>query len=191
MHFACASVCHHPKPTPAVRTDGQAIAGAGNSVLAAQRTTTRVPNDSAGSISGVPHARHIAPSTPHDTASSISRIPHAGPAARLSGGRGQGGGVSGGSSQTSEYFTSFPCFFFVLLIHIHCRFICMCPSTTATATALFCEACRTLLPSRHALKTLPPLPLLLLIPHPPGPSPLRLQLDKGLALTRPPVGSSQ
>ncbi|KAJ7838043.1 hypothetical protein B0H13DRAFT_2367773 [Mycena leptocephala] len=101
-HFACASVCHHPKPTPAVRTDGRAIAGAGNSVCTAQCTATRVPDDSAGSISSVPHARHIALSTPHDTASSISRIPHAGPSARLSGGRGQGGGVSGGSSQTNS-----------------------------------------------------------------------------------------
>ncbi|KAJ7822147.1 hypothetical protein B0H13DRAFT_1920283 [Mycena leptocephala] len=60
------------------------------------------PNDSAGSISGVPHARHIAPLTPHDTASSISHIPCAGPAVHLSGGWGQGGGVSGGSSQTNS-----------------------------------------------------------------------------------------
>ncbi|KAJ7880443.1 hypothetical protein B0H13DRAFT_1891781 [Mycena leptocephala] len=75
VHFACASVCHHLKPTPAVRTDRRAIASARNFVRAAQRTATRVPNDSAGSISGVPHARHIAPLTPHDTASSISRIP--------------------------------------------------------------------------------------------------------------------
>ncbi|KAJ7909512.1 hypothetical protein B0H13DRAFT_2330328 [Mycena leptocephala] len=97
-HFACASVCHHPKPTPAVRTDGRAIAGAGNSVRIAQCTATRVPDDSAGSISSVPHARHIALSTPHDT----GRIPRAGPSARLSGGRGQGGGVSGGSSQTNS-----------------------------------------------------------------------------------------
>ncbi|KAJ7933382.1 hypothetical protein B0H13DRAFT_2306776 [Mycena leptocephala] len=51
VHFACASVCHHPKPTPAVRTDRRAIAGARNFVRAAQRTATRVPNDSAGSIS--------------------------------------------------------------------------------------------------------------------------------------------
>ncbi|KAJ7899938.1 hypothetical protein B0H13DRAFT_1883565 [Mycena leptocephala] len=102
VHFACPSVCHHPKPTPAVRTDRRAIAGARNFVRAAQRTATRVPNDSAGSISGVPHARHIAPLTPHDTASSISRIPCAGPAAHLSGGWGQGGGVSGGSSQTTS-----------------------------------------------------------------------------------------
>ncbi|KAJ7907612.1 hypothetical protein B0H13DRAFT_2332207 [Mycena leptocephala] len=52
-HFACASVCHHPKPTPAVRTDGRAIAGAGNSVRAAQRTATRVPNDSAFCVLGL------------------------------------------------------------------------------------------------------------------------------------------
>ncbi|KAJ7926892.1 hypothetical protein B0H13DRAFT_1861900 [Mycena leptocephala] len=102
VHFACASVCHHPKPTPTVRTDRWAIAGARNFVRAAQRTATRVPNDSAGSISGVPHARHIAPLTPHDTASSISHILCAGPAAHLSGGWGQGGGVSGGSSQTNS-----------------------------------------------------------------------------------------
>ncbi|KAJ7893744.1 hypothetical protein B0H13DRAFT_2339554 [Mycena leptocephala] len=64
-HFACASVCHHPKPTPAVQTDGQAIAGAGNSVRTAQCTATRVPDDSAGSISSVPHARtlHCRPRT--------------------------------------------------------------------------------------------------------------------------------
>ncbi|KAJ7853109.1 hypothetical protein B0H13DRAFT_2359171 [Mycena leptocephala] len=137
VHFACASVCHHPKPTPAVRTNKQAAASARNSVCAAQHTATRVPNDSAGSISSIPHAQHIAPSTPHDSASSISRIPRAGPAARLSGGRGQGGGVSGGSSQTSE-------------------FVCTCPSTTATATSLFCEARGTLLPSRQSSRPSPP-----------------------------------
>ncbi|KAJ7890315.1 hypothetical protein B0H13DRAFT_2341046 [Mycena leptocephala] len=101
MHFACASVCHHPKPTPAVQTNEQATASARNSVHAAQRTAMWVLNNSAGSISGVPHAQHIAPLTPHDTASSISRISRAGPAAHLSGGQGQGGGISGGSSQTN------------------------------------------------------------------------------------------
>ncbi|KAJ7929549.1 hypothetical protein B0H13DRAFT_2310476 [Mycena leptocephala] len=51
VHFACASVCHHPKPTTAVWTDRWAIASARNFVRAAQRTAMRVPNDSAGSIS--------------------------------------------------------------------------------------------------------------------------------------------
>ncbi|KAJ7919962.1 hypothetical protein B0H13DRAFT_1868011 [Mycena leptocephala] len=160
VHFVCASVCHHPKPTTAVRTN-EATASTRNSVRAAQHSAT-VPNDSAGSISSIPHAWHIVPSTPQDSASSISHSPCAGPAAHLSGGWGQGGGLSGGSSRTD------------LSVHVHppqpqpqCSFVSMSSRLSS------------------------PLPLLLLIPHPPGPSPLWLQLDKGLTLTWPPVGSSQ
>ncbi|KAJ7821805.1 hypothetical protein B0H13DRAFT_2377096 [Mycena leptocephala] len=167
-HFACASVCHHPKPTPAVRTDGQAIASAGNSVRTAQCTATRVPDDSAGSISSVPHARHIALSTPHDTASSISRIPRAGPSARLSGGRGQSGGVSGGSSQTNSSARVHP--------------------PPPQPQRFFARRTVPFYPHSTPSRPSPPLPLLLLIPHPPGPSPLRSQLDKGLALTSPQLG---
>ncbi|KAJ7918289.1 hypothetical protein B0H13DRAFT_2321459 [Mycena leptocephala] len=169
VHFACASVCHHPKPTPAVQTNEQTTASARNSVCAAQRTATWVPNDSAGSISSVPHAQRIAPSTPHDTASSISRIPRAGPAARLSGGRGQGGGVSGGSSQTN------------LSAHIH--------SPLPQPQRYFATCVVPFYPHSTPSRPSPPLPLLLLIPHPAGPSPLWSQLDKGLALTQPPVGT--
>ncbi|KAJ7842682.1 hypothetical protein B0H14DRAFT_3456729 [Mycena olivaceomarginata] len=149
VHFACASVCHHPKPTPAVQTNKQATASARSSVRAAQHTATRVPNDSAGSISSIPHARHIAPLTPHDSASSISRILRAGLTARLSGGRGQGGGIR-----------------LHMSIH-HCH----------SHSALLQGAQYPSTPAARPQDPPPPLPLLLLIPHPPSPSPLRSQLN--------------
>ncbi|KAJ7806907.1 hypothetical protein B0H13DRAFT_1929367 [Mycena leptocephala] len=171
VHFACASVCDHPKPTPAVQTNEQTTASARNSVCAAQHTATWVPNDSAGSISSVPHARCIAPSTLHNTASSIGRIPHAGPAACLSGGRGQGGGVSGGFSQTNSS-------------------ACMHPPPPQPQR-YFATRVVPFYPHSTPSRSSPP------SSSPPAYSPpsrslsLWSQLDKGLALTWPPVGSSQ
>ncbi|KAJ7919699.1 hypothetical protein B0H13DRAFT_2320170 [Mycena leptocephala] len=150
VHFACASVCHHPKPTPAVRTDRRAIAGARNFVRAAQRTATRVPNDSAGSISAALAAFRVL-GLLHTFLEAEAKV--------------------------EEYLVDPH-----RQIHLHVS-IHHCHSHSA-----FCEACRTLLPSQHALKTLPPLFLssclfpTLLVPLPSGRNSTKAPIALGFSL---------
>ncbi|KAJ7822762.1 hypothetical protein B0H13DRAFT_2376488 [Mycena leptocephala] len=162
VHFACASVCQHPKPTPLSGLTGGSLR-ARNFVRAAQRTATQVLNDSASSISSVRMLAHCTVDPTTLLAALAASVCWA--CCHLSGGWGQGGGVSGGSSQTSE---------FICIVHPPPpqpqRFLrgVLYPSTLTAP-----------------LKTLPP------SSSPPAYSPpswslsLWSQLDKGLALTRP------
>ncbi|KAJ7850104.1 hypothetical protein B0H13DRAFT_2360890 [Mycena leptocephala] len=154
VHFMCASICHHPKPTPAVQTDRRAIAGARNFVRAAQRTAMWVPNDSAGSISAALAAFRVL---------GLLRT------------------FLEAEAKVEEYLVD-PHRQIHLHVSIHHRH-----SHSAFLRGVPYPSTLTARPQDPP----PPLPLLLLIPHPPGPSPLWSQLDKGLALTWPPVGSSQ
>ncbi|KAJ7859752.1 hypothetical protein B0H13DRAFT_2355973 [Mycena leptocephala] len=135
VHFACASVCDHPKPTPAVQTNEQTTASARNSVCAAQRTAMRVPNDSAGSISvfrmlGALHRRPrttlLAALATFHVLGLLRAFPEAG-------------------AKVEEYLVG-PHRQIRLHASIHHRH----------SHSAICDARSTLLPLQHTLKTLPP-----------------------------------
>ncbi|KAJ7921317.1 hypothetical protein B0H13DRAFT_2318441 [Mycena leptocephala] len=150
-HFACASVCHHPKPTPAVWTDGRAIAAPGT--LCALLNALQH-----GSQMIVPAALAV-----FRMLCTLHRPPHTTLLAVLAAFR-----VLGLLRAFLEAGPRWRSIWWVLTD----KFVCTCPSTTATATALFCDARGTLLPSQHALKTLPPSSSPPAYSPPSGPSPL-------------------